>query len=57
VGFLIIFDVRKVAANGYGLAMWRYSVIRQLEPLMIKIVKLKIFSNAELYSSVETEVE
>jgi len=29
-----------ISANGSGLAMWRYSVIRQPEPLLIKVTKV-----------------
>ena len=33
-----------MAANGQGLAMWRYSVLRQPEPMLSKDMKMKIYS-------------
>jgi len=42
----------KVTHNVQGLAMWRYSVLRQPKPLPSKDMKMKIYSIAGLHSSV-----
>ena len=41
------------AYNGQGLAMWRYSVLRQPELMLSKDMKMKIYFITRLYSSVE----
>jgi len=40
-----------MTANGQGLALWRYSVIRHPELLLSKDMKMKIYSIAGFYSS------
>ncbi len=40
----------KIAPNGQGLAVWRYSVLRKPGLMLGKDMKMKIYSTAGLYS-------
>jgi len=41
----------KIAANGQGLAMWRYSMLRMPGLMLSKDMKMKIYSIVGLYTS------
>ena len=46
-----------ITANGHGLAMWRYSVIRQPEPLLSKVTEDEnIFYRWDLFVQLELKL-
>jgi len=49
--------VVKSGAQRQGLVMWRYSVLRKPGLVLSKDMKMKIYSIAGLYSSVECVAE